>query len=254
MCGRTALTASPDELREVFGLDEAPEFEPHYNVPPSSQLHVVRVVRGAAGRKLEELRWGMVPPWAKDPKIGHRLVLARAETAATTAAFRDAFRWRRCLVAVDGFFEWKREAAAVVGARGASGGKSRAAKGASAPFFLRRADHKPFALAGLWSKWVSSDGEVVESCAILTHAARPPADAIHDCMPVLLEPGTWERWLDPKLTDSAALEPLLAPRPLDLVAYPVSSYVNDPRHDDPAVLEPATHPPAPPPPAQGTLF
>ncbi|HTB79065.1 MAG TPA: SOS response-associated peptidase [Polyangiaceae bacterium] len=229
MCGRTALTASPADLRDAFGLEDIPELGVHYNVPPSSPVAVVRVVRASGGRKLEALRWGLIPPWAKDPKIGHKLALARAETVATTGAFRDAFRSRRCLVAVDGFYEWHREG-----------------KAPSAPFFVRRADRRPFALAGLWSRWVADDGEVIESCAIVTQPARPPVEAIHDRMPLVLEPEAWDRWLDPGLTDAGVLESLLVsllePGTPDLIAYPVSSYVNDPRHDDAGCLEPAAEP------------
>jgi putative SOS response-associated peptidase YedK len=231
MCGRTALTASPADLREVFGLGDVPALGAHYNVPPSSPVAVVRVMRASSARKLETLRWGLVPRWAKDPKIGNKLALARAETVASTSAFRDALRTHRCLVAVDGFYEWRREG-----------------KAPSAPFFVRRPDGRPFALAGLWSRWVSADGEVIESCAIVTQAARPPVLAIHDRMPLVLEPEAWGAWLDPGLTDPRALEPLLAPRTPELVAYAVSSYVNDPRHDDAACLEPA------PEPAQRSLF
>jgi putative SOS response-associated peptidase YedK len=230
MCGRTALTASPADLREAFGLDEDPQWTAHYNVPPSRPVGVVRIVRGSSARKLETLVWGLVPTWAKDVKVGHKLALARAETVATTGAFRDAFRWRRCLVAVDGFYEWHREG-----------------KASSSPFFVRRGDRRPFALAGLWSRWVSPDGEVIESCAIVTQAARPPIEAIHDRMPLVLDPAVWDRWLDPELTDPEALAPLLAPRDPELVAYPVSHYVNDPRHDDAKCLEPAQ-------PAQRSLF
>jgi putative SOS response-associated peptidase YedK len=229
MCGRTALTASPDDLREIFGLDETPTLAPHYNVPPSQPLAVVRVLRDR-GRKLELLRWGLVPSWADDVKIGHRLSLARIETAATTPAFREAVRRRRCLVVVDGFYEWKR-----------------AGEKASQPYFLRRPDGAPFALAGLWDRWVSRDGEVLESCAILTQAARPPADAVHDRMPVVLENDAWDAWLDAGQADVSAL---LAPRTPDLVAYPVSHYVNDPRHDDARCLEKSE----PREPEQGSLF
>ena len=226
MCGRTALTASPEDLREIFGLDETPRVVAHYNVPPSQPLAVVRVLRGG-GRKMELLRWGLVPSWADDVKVGHRLSLARVETVATTSAFREAVRKRRCLVVVDGFYEWKRDG-----------------KKASHPFFLRRPDGAPFALAGLWDRWVSKDGEVVESCAILTQAARPPADAVHDRMPMVLEKAAWDPWLDPGLDDVSSV---LAPRSPELVAYPVSLHVNDPRHDDARCVEKSE-------PAQSSLF
>ena len=126
MCGRTALSTKPEDLREIFGLDEVPQLVPHYNVPPSRPVAAVRVLRSARGRKMELLRWGLVPSWADDPKVGHRLSLARIETAASTPAFRDAIRRRRCLVVVDGFYEWKREG-----------------KKSSHPFFVRRAGRRP---------------------------------------------------------------------------------------------------------------
>jgi putative SOS response-associated peptidase YedK len=248
MCGRTALTTSPEDLREAFGLDEVPALTPHYNVPPSQPLAVVRVLRRDPHRKMDLLRWGLVPRWAKDTKLGHKLVLARLETASTTPAYRDALRRRRCLVVVDGFFEWKRAASAP---------RQRAAK--SQPFFVHRGDGKPFALAGVWERWISNDGEVVESCAILTQPSRPPVEAIHDRMPLVLEKEAWDRWLDPALVDADALAPLLAPTSPELVAFPVGSHVNDPRHDDPACLQPQQEQPAqepqePPAPRQGSLF
>jgi putative SOS response-associated peptidase YedK len=212
MCGRTALSASPEDLREAFGLDDWPEVAPRYNVPPSQPVAVIR----AGARKIELLRWGLVPWWAEDPKIGHRLSLARVETVARTPAFRDALRKRRCLVVVDGFFEWK------------AGGPRRQ------PHFIRRPDRAPFALAGLWDRWSSKDGEVIESCAILTQPARPPVDAVHGRMPLVLENEAWERWLDDRLDDVTSL---LHERAPELVAYPVSLHVNDPRHDDAACLE-----------------
>jgi putative SOS response-associated peptidase YedK len=222
MCGRTALTAHPQDLREAFGLDEGPTLAPHYNVPPSRPLSVVRVLPGATGRRLEPLRWGLVPFWADEPKIGQKLALARVESILTSPAFREAIRKRRCLVAVDGFFEWMRD------------GKSK-----SRPFFARRADHKPFALAGIWDRWVSKDGEIIESCAILTQPARPPINAIHDRMPLVLEPGAWDRWLDASLMDDRTIVPMLEPRSPDLVAYEVGTQVNDPSHDDASAIEPA---------------
>jgi len=212
MCGRTALTASPEDLRESFGLDDTPELAPRYNVPPSQPMAVLR----AGQRKIELLRWGLVPWWAEHPAIGHRLSLARIETVATAPAFRDSLRKRRCLVIVDGFFEW------------------RATGPTRQPHFIRRPDRSPFALAGLWDRWSSKDGEVIESCAILTQPARPPVDAVHGRMPLVLEKEAWERWLDSRLDDVSSL---LHERAPELVAYPVSLRVNDPRHDDPACLE-----------------
>jgi putative SOS response-associated peptidase YedK len=213
MCGRTALTASPDDLVAAFGLEEAPSIGPRYNVPPSQPLDALRTTLGP--RRLERLRWGLVPAWAKDPKLGNKLALARVETATTANAFRDAIRRRRCLVVVSGFYEWKRD------------GKG------SWPHFARMRDGQPFALAGVWDRWISRDGEVVESCAVLTRPALEPLDAVHDRMPLLIEPALRDRWLDAQVHDA---EPLLveamAHAP-SLVVYPVSPSVNDPRRDDP---------------------
>jgi putative SOS response-associated peptidase YedK len=172
---------------------------------------------------MDLLRWGLIPAWAKDRKLGHKLTLARLETVATAPAFRDALRRRRCLVVVDGFYEWRR-------------GAAREKK--SQPFFVRRADGGPFALAGVWERWVSSDGEVVESCAVVTQPARPPVDAVHDRMPLVLEREVWDRWLDPAFVEANAIAYLIEPRAPELVAYPVSSHVNDPRNDDAACIEP----------------
>jgi putative SOS response-associated peptidase YedK len=215
MCGRTALSASPEELREIFELDELPVVAPHYNVPPSQPVHVVRAAADGASRKLEAVRWGLVPYWAKDPKIGGKLALARTETVVTAPAFREAVRRRRCLVAIDGFYEWQRD------------GKK------SHPFAVRRDDGKPFALAGVWERWISKDdGEVLESCAIITQPARSPVDLVHERMPLVLPKGDWAGWLDPRITGADAIAPLLAPRDPALVAYEVAPHVNDPRHDD----------------------
>jgi putative SOS response-associated peptidase YedK len=222
MCGRTALTVSPEELREALGLNELPELVPHYNVPPSRPVAVLREPTGSQNRRLELVRWGLVPPWAANTRTGHKLALARAESIATTSAFRDAVRKRRCLVIVDGFFEWQR-----------------AGKGRSQPFFVRRADRTPFALAGVWERWVARDGEVVESCAIITQPSRPPVDGIHDRMPLVLEREEWDRWLELAPMEPGAIASLLEARAPALVAYPVSRRVNDPRYDDPQCLLPA---------------
>jgi putative SOS response-associated peptidase YedK len=211
MCGRAALTASPEDLRDAFGLDEAPELPPRYNIHPSQLLPVIRTPG-----KLELLRWGLVPAWAKDTNIGHKLALARFETIASKPAFREAARCRRCLVVVSGFYEWRR-----------------AGTKASAPFFFRRPDEKPFALAGVWGRWVSRDGELVESCAIVTQPAREPVAAVHDRMPIVLDSESWSEWLDPKITEASALLGHQPHETAELIALAVGSHVNDPRHDDP---------------------
>ena len=219
MCGRTALTAKPEDLREIFGLTEEPRIVPHYNVTPSQPLAVVRVVRGATGRTLESLRWGLVPFWADDPKMGHKLALARVETVATSPAFRDAVRKHRCLVVVDGFYEWKRD----------GNGKT------SQPFLIREGNGHPFALGGVWSTCTTKDGEVVDSVAILTCPPRPPVDTIHDRMPLVIPRDGYTRWLRP----DADVVDLLTPSESDLVAIPVSTLVNSPNNDDPRCIEPA---------------
>jgi putative SOS response-associated peptidase YedK len=223
MCGRTALTATPEDLRAAFGLSEMPELGPRYNIVPSQPIAVIRTPG-----KLELLRWGLVPFWAHDAKMGHKLALARAESVLTTPAFREAIRKRRCLVVVSGFYEWQR-----------------AGQKTATPFFVRHSDQPLFALAGVWDRWVSKDGEVVESCAVLTRSARPPLDSIHNRMPVVLQRDVWARWFEgDAIRDLASL---LEPRDSRLVAFSVSSYVNDPKHDDPRCLAKTE-------PEQGQLF
>ena len=225
MCGRTALTAEAEDLRRAIGLDALPALVPRYNVPPSQPVALLRETAGTQKRRIDLVRWGLVPAWAKTAKGSHKLALARAETIVNAPAYRDAVRKRRGLVIVDGFFEWRRD-----GTR------------PSQPFFVRRADHRAFALAGVWERWIGNDGEVVESCAIITQPARPPVDAIHDRMPLVLERDAWDRWLDPRSMDVAALAQLLHPHAPALIAYPVSQSMNDPRHDDRHCIEPVEPP------------
>ncbi len=208
MCGRTKLTASPEDLRELLGLEAMPELAPRYNVAPTQPIAVVR-----EPHRLEVLRWGLaVPPGAR-----HAGINVRIETVARAPAYRSSFRSRRCLVVVDGFFEWKRQ------------GKT------SQPHLLRRPDGKPFALAGIWDRSITADGEVVDACAILTRAASGVAAEIHDRMPVVLDPRQFDDWLDHRLRDEALL---LRPDSPILVAHPVSTAVNSPANDDARCIEP----------------
>jgi putative SOS response-associated peptidase YedK len=210
MCGRTTLSTPKEDLRELFGLDEVPELQPHYNIAPSQPIAVIR-----APRRLELLRWGLVLPRGHGAGIN-----VRVETVARAPAYRDSFHKRRCLVIVDGFYEWQR------------------VEKSKQPFAIRRADGKPFALAGIWEESVTSQGEVIDSCAILTGEARGVVVPLHDRMPIIVPPDRYARWLAPD-TRTNELMTLLTPDASALVTYPVSTRVNSPDNDDPRCLAPA---------------
>lgn len=215
MCGRFAFHASRERLMQRFGLAEVPELAPRYNITPQSDIAAVR----DGGCAL--LRWGLVPFWAKDPKIGNRMINAKAETVAEKPAFRHAFAKRRCLIPASGFYEWRRTA----------GGKIKI------PYYIHPADDDLFAFAGLWERWHGKDahaGEVIESCTILTTEANALCARIHDRMPVIVAPEHWRRWLE--RPDAALLAPY---PPARMRAHPVSRRVNDPSNDDPDLLTPA---------------
>ena len=213
MCGRAKLTTPPEVLRELFALREVPDVAARYNIAPTQLIAVIR----RAG-ELEALRFGLVPTWAKDVSEGTRFINARAETVAKLAAFRDAFRARRCLIIVNGFYEWARD------------GKRKQ------PYLLRLANGEPFALAGVWESWRSHDGEVVESVAVITAPAEGAVAPLHDRMPIVLAPETYAEWLEPS---SAHPERLLKPaRVAELVAERVGFAVNDARNEGPECVAP----------------
>jgi putative SOS response-associated peptidase YedK len=225
VCGRFTLTSSPERLAERFGLDEVPGLAPRFNIAPSQEVATVRRRDGSGARVLEMRRWGLVPSWARDPRVGNRMINARSETVAERPAFRSAFRLRRCLVPADGFYEW-------------AGGR-----GPRQPYHIRLADGAPFGIAGLWERWSGPDGGVIESCTLLTTAANARLAAVHDRMPVILEPEAFERWLDPAVREPERLRDLLRPLPPERVAlHPVSRRVNDPRNDDPGCVAPVDAP------------
>jgi putative SOS response-associated peptidase YedK len=217
MCGRFSLKARPDDLWKALGTEPLPGYKPRYNVAPTQS--VVAVVLEDGVRRPRLLHWGLVPFWADDPKIGNRLINARAETVATKPAFRSAFARRRCLVAADGFYEWQ---------PGPSGKQ---------PYRIRKRDESPFCFAGLWESW-EKGGQAIESCTILTAAANAAIAPIHDRMPVILEPATYDVWLSPE-TGAEHLKQLLNdPAGVELEAYPVSTLVNRPANDIPGCIEP----------------
>ena len=217
MCGRFLLHSPVDLLQRAFGFSELPNLQPRYNVAPTQAVPIIRRKEGS-GRELTMVRWGLVPFWAKDLKIGSQLINARAETVTSKPAFRAAFAKRRCLVPADGFYEWQKR----------EGSKLKQ------PMLIRRRDAAPFAFAGLWESWRGPDGEV-QTCTIVTTEANAVLSPIHNRMPVVLEPGAYDRWLDPEQPSAE----LLLPCPDEwLEAFPVSTQVNNVRNDAAELIEP----------------
>ena len=228
MCGRYSLaTPAANDLRSRFALDESLEVRQRFNVAPGDDVVAVTTTKEGEPRG-ELLRWGLVPFWAKDVKVGYKMINARAETVAEKPAFRDALKTRRCLIVADGFYEWQPRADG--------------SKGRKRPFHITRADGAPFAFAGLWASWHDkADPEVaVRSCTIITTEANHKLADIHDRMPVILpDPAAEEAWLDHG-TPPPLLQELLVPLPDDLTARRAVGYaVSDARHDEPDCLDDA---------------
>lgn len=221
MCGRYTLASAPQALAEQFELARWPhELAPRYNIAPGQTVAVVRAGAGGA-RVLDSLRWGLIPAWAKDPSIGHRLINARVETLPVKPAYRDALRRRRCLIAADGFYEWQRR------------------EHTKQPYWIARADRRPFGFAGLWESWRDAQGQTLETCTIVTTAASPRLHTIHQRMPLIVAPEHYGRWLDPARADARALLALLGAGDCgELQARPVSAAVNNPRREGSALIEP----------------
>ena len=224
MCGRYSLTSPLDDLVETFEVSEIAlgEHRPRYNIAPTQDAPVL--VLGPAGVRLGALRWGLVPFWAEDPRIGNRMINARSESVSTTPAFREAFQTRRCLVPADGFFEWTTRAAT--------------AKGPKDPWWIHRPDRTPFSFAGLWSRWRSPEGERLHTFTILTTRANERLRPLHDRMPVVIQQADRHAWLSAE-TDLPRVHGLLAPAPETFFdAWPVSRAVNSPEVDEPICVLP----------------
>ncbi len=221
MCGRYTLQASPEELVEQFGIDEPPLFKPRFNIAPSQSVAVVRLHPDTARRELVQLHWGLIPSWAKDPRIGNQMINAKAETVATKPSFRSAFRKRRCLILASGFYEWQQQ------------GKQKQ------PMYILLRDQRPFAFAGLWERWEPKGGEPVESCTIITTEPNEFMRPIHNRMPVILALQNYDLWLDSAAKQTDALQALLKPYPTEeMEAYPISKMVNNPRFDSSQCVKP----------------
>ncbi len=220
MCGRFTLKTPLQILQEHFLEFDLPDFAPRYNIAPSQPILTIRQLAPEAKPQGEFLQWGLVPSWADDPKIGNRLINARSDTVAAKPSFRAAFKKRRCLILADGFYEWKQ------------GGEKKV------PYHLRMKDGKPFAFAGLWEHW-RRDEKAIDSCTILTTEANAVLAPLHDRMPVILRPRDFALWLDPSPKDPGLLQEMLVPyEPEAMIGSPVTTYVNNPRHEDARCLEP----------------
>lgn len=219
MCGRYTYRFNWKQLHRLLDLLDWPKVElwPRYNVAPTHEAPIVRIVADGQ-REGAMARWGLTPSWASEPAGGNMPINARAETVHTSPVFRDSFARKRCLVPVSGFYEWRK-----------NGGDHKQ------PFWIGRKDREPFMLAGLWDVWLRQ-GTALESFTIITTTPNPLMAALHDRMPVILEPGDYARWLDPASPDPQSLLDLLKPSQDDgFEAYPVSTRVNNHRNDAPSL-------------------
>lgn len=222
MCGRYAAAKDAATLVEEFEVERPPDetLAPDYNVAPSRKVYMVvdrETEDEGVQRQLRVAKWGLVPSWAKDPKIGNRLINARIETAAEKPSFRSAWAKRRCLMPADGYYEWY------------------AGEGAKQPFYIHRIDDHSLAMAGLFEFWKDGDDWLVTSC-VLTTSAPDALGQIHDRMPVLVPKENWAAWLDPE--HPPAIDMTVPAMATGLEAYPVSTMVNNVRNNGPQLLEP----------------
>lgn len=222
MCGRFALSLDPADLADAFPEYTFPAgFAPRFNIAPTQP---VLVLPNDGDNRADFFVWGLIPSWAKDPTIGSRMINARAETLAEKPAYRAAYKYRRCLIFADGFFEWMAQ----------PGSKSKV------PHLIRLKSGKPFAFAGLWEHWQSPDGSEVRSATIVTTSPNELMAPIHNRMPVILPADGYAKWLEKAPVQPPALQDLLAPYPAgEMTAFRISTLVNSPANDSPEILQPA---------------
>jgi putative SOS response-associated peptidase YedK len=217
MCGRFARFSSVQKFADLFGTGAGFNLNPRYNVAPTQALLLARnAVWG--NRELVSLHWGLIPHWSKEPKTSYSSINARAETVTEKPTFRNAFRHRRCLIAADGYYEWRKM------------------ERTKQPYFITLKDGEPFGFAGVWEHW-AREGESVDSCAIIVTEANELTKGIHDRMPVILAPEAYDSWMDLDLTDPERLKAFLKPYPSErMMAYRVSTAVNNPENDEPELI------------------
>ncbi|MCL6642414.1 MAG: SOS response-associated peptidase [Candidatus Bipolaricaulota bacterium] len=220
MCGRFSLTLSAEQIAARFGVSVPENYRSRYNIAPTQEI--LALVADSQGRHCETFRWGLIPHWAKDPKIGNKLINARAETLFAKPSFRDAVKGRRCLIVADGFYEWRQTS-----------------QGRRVPVYVRLKSKEPFGFAGLWDVWSSPEGQTLKTCTIVTTEPNELIKPIHDRMPVIVPRELEELWLDPSFKSRHELEGVLHPyRVEELELFAVSSLVNSPANDGPECVEP----------------
>jgi putative SOS response-associated peptidase YedK len=229
MCGRFVSSSPPDALAEFFGaaFDGEP-LRTNFNVAPTNDVY--GVVGDATGAVLQPFQWGLVPSWAKDVKIGSKMINARAETILEKPSFKGLVVKHRLIIPMDGFYEWQQSIDPTV-------------KQPKTPMFIHRADGTPLAVAGLWARWrdreAADDAPWLHTCTVITTSANGTMAPVHNRMPVILAPNAWEAWLDPTNRDVEALHELMVPAPDDvLVMHAVSTSVNNVRNKGPELIEP----------------
>ena len=216
MCGRYRLSRRKQLVAEYFdSVSQEPDWAPRYNIAPTQPIAIIRQNSKVPVRKLSLVRWGLIPSWAKDSSGAAGMINARSETASTKPAFRDALKFRRCLVPADGFYEWQRTAKP------------------KQPYCFEVNEGELFAFAGIWERWKDASGNWVKSCSILTTAPNAVTSAIHDRMPVILDPSDYDLWMDPGMTSVAAASDLLKPYDARLMrCYPIGNRINHAANDD----------------------
>lgn len=219
MCGRFTQKTPRKSLAREFQVAEVPEMEPRYNIAPAQKI--IGISQKSGEREARAFKWGLVPSWAKDTSMGARLINARSETVGEKPAFREAFKRRRCIIPADGFYEWQRSA------------------GRKQPYYFSMPEGRPFRFAGLRESWKGHQGEVLESCTILTTEANESVRVAHDRMPVILHASDYDLWLDEDLRKVEDIKELLRPYPAsEMISYPVGLLVNNVRSEGSELIEP----------------
>ena len=220
MCGRFTLFTDIEEIKERFDIQGSfdLEYQFSYNIAPSQS--VLSVINDGVRNRLGYLRWGLIPFWAKDEKVGYKMINARAETIAEKASFRNAYKKKRCLIIADSFYEWKKTPERKI------------------PMRIKLKNHAPFGMAGLWESWKSPEGISIYSCSVITTVPNELMTSIHDRMPVILKPEDEKDWLNPSINDPAYLQQYLKSFDSEqMEAFEVSTDVNSTKNNSPNLIQ-----------------